>query len=170
MKLGRVARNGLDGVEARLVAVDPERGLAIDLCAAERLRRERRGATPAAAARLAAALFPGSTTAAISAGEALLAGAAEALHAAGDDASLPLAGLSWMPAVDPQVLRDCLAFKEHLVNASARAGGLMNLAHYERPGFYKGSVARLIVLEAGEPGRGYTQTMTYKLEPEIVDK
>jgi len=133
MRLGRVARNGLDGVEARLVAVDPERGLAIDLCAAERLRRERRGATPAAAARLAAALFPGSMTMAISAGEALLAGAAEALHAAGDDASLPLEGLSWLPAVDPQVMRDCLAFKEHLVNASARAGGLMNPAHSSGP-------------------------------------
>src|SRR5215475_147732 len=145
MRLGRVALEDLDGVEARLVAVDPERGLAIDLRAAERLRRERRGATPAAAARLAAALFPGSTTAAISAGEALLAGAGEAVHAAGDDASLPLAGLSWMPAVDPQVVRDCLAFKEHLVNASARAGGQMNPAHYERPGGRDAA--------AGRPGR-----------------
>jgi len=164
MRLGRVARNGLDGVEARLVAVDPERGLAIDLRAAERLRRERRGATPAAAARLAAALFPGSMTMAISAGEALLAGAAEAVHAAGDDASRPLAGLSWMPAVDPQVVRDCLAFKEHLVNASARAGGLMNPAHYERPGFYKGSVSGLIGHETVAPWPAYTQWMDYELE------
>jgi hypothetical protein len=117
MRLGRVVREGLDGVEARLVAVEPERGLAIDLRVAERLRRERRGATPAAAARLAATLFPGSTTGAISAGEALLAGAAEAIHAAGDDASLPLDGLSWLPAVDPAVMRDCLAFKEHLPRA-----------------------------------------------------
>jgi len=110
VRLGRVAREGLDGVEARLVAVHPERGLAIDLRAAERLRRERRGATPAA----------------------------------GDDAWLPLDGLSWLPAVDPPVMRDCLAFKEHLVNASARAGALMNPAHYERPGYYKGTVSGLI--------------------------
>jgi hypothetical protein len=56
MKLGRIAREGLDGLEARLVAVQPERGVAVDLRAAERLRLERRGATPAGAARLAAAL------------------------------------------------------------------------------------------------------------------
>src|SRR5438045_1269611 len=100
MRLGRVALEGLDGVEARLVAVDPERGVAVDLRAAERLRRERRGATPAAAARLAAALFPGSATEAISAGEALLTGAVEAVSAAGDDAALPLDGLRWLPAAD----------------------------------------------------------------------
>src|SRR5262249_14761535 len=133
-----------------------------------RLRRQRRGATPAAAARLAAALFPGSTTAAISAGEALLADAVEAVQAAGDDAWLPLDGLSWLPAVDPQVMRDCLAFKEHLVNASARAGALMNPAHYERPGFFKCSVSGLIGHHAVAPWPAYTQWMACELERGFV--
>jgi 2-keto-4-pentenoate hydratase/2-oxohepta-3-ene-1,7-dioic acid hydratase in catechol pathway len=164
VRLGRIAREGLDGVEARLVAVQPERGAVVDLRAAERLRLERRGATPAAAARLAAALFPGSATAAISAGEALLAGAAEAVDTAGDDAALPLDGLRWLPAVDPPVIRDCLAFKEHLVNASARAGGLMNPAHYERPGYYKGTASGLIGHEAVAPWPAYTRWMDYELE------
>lgn len=56
-------------------------------------------------------------------------------------------------------MRDCLAVKEYLVNASARAGGLMNPAHYERPGFYKGSVSGLIGHEAVAPWPAYTQWM-----------
>ena len=64
MKLVRVAC--ADGL-LRLAAIGPG-GEVIDLAGAARLWLERRGATAEAAARLAAAWFPGSLTAALGGG------------------------------------------------------------------------------------------------------
>ncbi|GBD14230.1 Ureidoglycolate lyase [bacterium HR25] len=164
MKLGRMRREGPDGEEARLVAVLPEAGQAIDLAAAERLRLERRGASPAAARRLAAALFPGSMAAAIAGGEAFLEGVARILDGHYGDAVLPLDGLRWLPAVDPPVMRDCLAFEEHLVNSFGRLNLRVPDIFYEIPIYYKGNPTSLIAHEEEVPWPHYTRNMDYELE------
>jgi len=66
------------------------------------------------------------------------------------------------------VLRDFVAFEQHLVNASARLGTSVNPLHYERPGYYKGSVAGLIGHEATVRWPAYTQEMDYELELAMV--
>ncbi|HZV52017.1 MAG TPA: fumarylacetoacetate hydrolase family protein [Candidatus Dormibacteraeota bacterium] len=164
MKLGRISRDGIDGPEARLVAVLPEQGRAVDLRTAERLRLVGRGATPEAGTRLAAATFPGSMTSAIGAGPAFLEAAHEALTRCGDDASLDLEGLTWLPAVDPPVMRDCMAFKEHLTNAAARLGQEVHPIAYELPAYYKASQSSLIGHEQVVPWPAYTNWMDYELE------
>ena len=58
MKLGRIPQPSQDGDTARLVAVDPDGNRVIDLRRANGLALEGRGATAAAAGRLAAAVFP----------------------------------------------------------------------------------------------------------------
>jgi 2-keto-4-pentenoate hydratase/2-oxohepta-3-ene-1,7-dioic acid hydratase in catechol pathway len=164
MKLGRISLPGPDGPEARLVLVLPQEGRAIDLATAERQRLERRGAAPEAARRLARALFPGSMAAAIALGDEFLEGAARAAAAEGGDASLPLEGLRWLPAIDPPLMRDCLAFEEHMRNASARLGREVPPVFYQIPIYYKGNPLSLIGHEWEVPWPGYTQAMDYELE------
>ncbi|HZU16312.1 MAG TPA: fumarylacetoacetate hydrolase family protein [Candidatus Dormibacteraeota bacterium] len=163
MKLGRISREGLDGAEARLVAVLPEQGRAVDLRRAEYLRLLGRGSTPEAAARLAAASFPGSMADAIGAGPIFLEAVHETL-ARGDDASLDLDSITWLPAVDPPVMRDCMAFKEHLTNAAARLGHEVHPTAYELPAYYKASQSSLIGHEQVVPWPAYTAWMDYELE------
>jgi len=164
MKLGRISVEGPDGEEARLVLVLAEEGRVVDLAVAERLRLERRGASREAARRLARALFPGSMTAAIGLGEEFLEGVERAAAADVGDASLPLGGVRWLAAVDPPVMRDCLAFEEHLKNASARLGRQVPDVFYEIPIYYKGNVGTLLGHEWEVPWPGYTQAMDYELE------
>jgi 2-keto-4-pentenoate hydratase/2-oxohepta-3-ene-1,7-dioic acid hydratase in catechol pathway len=164
MKLGRISVAGPDGPEARLVLALPAEGRAIDLRTAERLRLERRGAAPEAARRLAEALFPGSMAAAIAAGEEFLEGARRAAEADRGDASLSLEGLRWLPAIDPPVMRDCLAFEEHMVNVSRRVGREVPEVFYRIPIYYKGNRLTLIGHEWEVPWPGYTQAMDYELE------
>ena len=164
MKLGRIARDGVDGGEPRLVAVDPERGRVVDLRTAERLRLEGRGAAPEAALRIASATFPGSMAAAIASGPLLVEAAAEAVARRADDASLPISEVSWLPAVDPPVMRDCLAFREHIVNATARIGATPDPVVNELPGYYKVSQSGLIGHEQEVAWPPYTQFMDYELE------
>jgi 2-keto-4-pentenoate hydratase/2-oxohepta-3-ene-1,7-dioic acid hydratase in catechol pathway len=164
MKLGRIAHEGPDGREARLVAVQPDRGVVVDLRAADRIRRERSSATPEAALRLAAAHFPGSMAAAIAEGPAFLESAHEAVAAAADDAAQPISAVAWLPAVDPPVMRDCMAFKEHLANAGARLGQGIDPGFYELPAYYKASQSALIGHEQEVPWPAYTESMDYELE------
>ncbi|MBV9279448.1 MAG: fumarylacetoacetate hydrolase family protein, partial [Chloroflexi bacterium] len=164
MKLGRIAAAGPEGEVARLVAVVPGEERVIDLASAERLRLERRGASPAAARRLAAALFPSSMAAAIALGETFLDAAVRDVEAAGDDASQPLAGLRWLPPLDPPLLRDCMAFERHVRNAFGRIGRHVPPEIYQLPVYYKGNPATLIGPEAEVPWPGYTSYMDYELE------
>ncbi len=122
MKLARIARHGLDGISARLVVVQPETGLMIDLVTSERLRLEKQGATQDAALRLATALFPASMTAALALGETFLSAARQASASAAAQAILPLADAHFLPPLDPPLMRDFLAFETHIRNASARMG------------------------------------------------
>jgi 2-keto-4-pentenoate hydratase/2-oxohepta-3-ene-1,7-dioic acid hydratase in catechol pathway len=168
MKLGRILREGPDGPQPRLVAVDIEGGAAVDLRDAERRRLQRSGATAEGALRIAAALFPGSLTAALGAGPVFFDWAATASTETGDEASLPLAGLTWAPAVDPPVMLDYAAFEQHLVNAHARAKNTVHDVFYERPIYYKMDPATLIAHEDVVRWPPDSSFMDYELELGIV--
>jgi len=163
MKLGRILLAGPDGYEARLVAVLPDEGLVVDLARAERLRLERRGASPEAARRLARALFPGSMAAALALGEPFLEAVARLLAGPYADAALPLQGQHWLPPVDPPVMRDCLAFEEHLRNTIGRWGPVPDV-YYRLPIYYKGNPTTLIGHEAEVPWPSRAQEMDFELE------
>src|SRR5690242_12215720 len=101
MKLGRIASKTPDGIIPRLVAVQPEQHLVIDLLAAERVRLEKQGATHEAALRLASALFPSSMAAAIALGEVFLSATKQAIASAGDEAMRNFDEVQFLPPVDP---------------------------------------------------------------------
>ncbi|GAC1693152.1 MAG: fumarylacetoacetate hydrolase family protein [Ktedonobacteraceae bacterium] len=168
MKLARIALNGLDGEVARLVVVQPERQRVIDLVTAERLRLERQGATREAALRLATALFPSSMAAAIALGEAFLPAAAQAVAAASDEAITSLAAVRLLPPLDPPLLRDFMAFEQHLHNAFGRMGQSVPEEVSRRPVYYKGNPSTLIAHEQEVPWPNYTHFMDYELELGIV--
>src|SRR4051812_24723707 len=123
MKLGRIRRDSPDGKVLRLVAAHPDEGRVVDLATAEQARLRRAGATPAAARRVASALFPSSMSAAIAAGPAFLDAAQHAdADAGGDDASLAIADVEWAAALDPPVIRDSLTFPLHMKQYGERLG------------------------------------------------
>ena len=166
MRLGRIQRSSVDGALPRLVAIDPQREIAIDLAAAEAARLEAEGAMAEAARRIAAAYFPGSMAAAIAGGPDFLPRAAEAVASAGDSspAVLPLASVRWLPAIDPPVARDAMAFEQHAATAYRRGLGEVPDAYYEIPAYYKASPAGFVGHEDTVPWPAYTQSMDYELE------
>lgn len=164
MKLGRIEAQGADGAQARLVAVLPDRGWAIDLAAAERLRLERAGATTEAARRIAVALFPPSMAAAIGAGEVFLEAAARAAASDPGDASLAVGEARWLPPLDPPVMRDCLAFERHLLNSFGRLNIPVPGVFYELPIYYKGNPTTLLGHDAEVPWPSYSAHLDYELE------
>jgi 2-keto-4-pentenoate hydratase/2-oxohepta-3-ene-1,7-dioic acid hydratase in catechol pathway len=164
VKLGRIQVDGPDGPVARLAAVDASRGLAVDLVRAERLRLERRGSTPAAALRLARALFPESMAAAIGAGPVVVEAAVRAVEGAGADASVPLDRARLLAPLDPPRMRDCMAFEGHIRNAYGRLGSPVPPQIYELPIYYKGNPQTLIGHEAEVPWPAYSRYMDYELE------
>src|SRR5581483_2178173 len=118
MKLGRILRASIDQAVPRLVAVLPERNQVLDLATMEYHRLLRGGATAEAAQRLAAALFPSSMSAAIGAGSRFLEAAQACLDAAFvEEAVFAIDAVKWLSPLDPSMMRDCLAFEQHLRNA-----------------------------------------------------
>ncbi len=168
MKLGRIAHHGPDGVSARLVAVQPEAQRVIDLATAERLRLQTLGASEGAALRVATALFPASMTAALALGEEFLAAARRASDNATAQAVLPLTDVHLLPPLDPPLLRDFLAFGQHIRNASARFGQTPAEELFRRPIYYKGNSTTMIGHEADVPWPNYTNHMDYELELGLV--
>src|SRR5437764_12786333 len=117
MKLGRILRNTFEGAVPRLVAVQPEYSHVVDLATAEYQRLLRSGASPDAARRLVHALYPSSMSAAIAAGSTFLEAARRTVASVqeDDDAITPLNYMQgWLTPLDPPVMRDCLAFEQHL--------------------------------------------------------
>jgi 2-keto-4-pentenoate hydratase/2-oxohepta-3-ene-1,7-dioic acid hydratase in catechol pathway len=171
MKLGRILRESLEGAIPRLVVVQPEHERVIDLATAEYQRLLGTGASAEAARRLACALYPGSMSAAIAAGPTFLTAAA---HTAGSiedgSASLPLDQVRWLAPVDPPVMRDCLAFEQHLRNTLAGLASAMHVApripdvYYEKPIYYKGNPLTLIGHQQETPWPDYSSRMDYELE------
>jgi 2-keto-4-pentenoate hydratase/2-oxohepta-3-ene-1,7-dioic acid hydratase in catechol pathway len=172
MKLGRILRESLEGAIPRLVVVQPERERVIDLASAEYQRLLQSGASPQAARRLASALYPESMSAAIAEGPTFLSATAHTVASAGEDAGvfkrslLPLEEVRWLSPLDPPVMRDCLAFEQHLRN-SFKGGQVPPQAlsqHYKMPLYYKGNPLTLIGHEQEVPWPDYTRRMDYELE------
>jgi 2-keto-4-pentenoate hydratase/2-oxohepta-3-ene-1,7-dioic acid hydratase in catechol pathway len=162
MKLGRVGIAGADGVEARLVA---EAGDAlVDLARAERVRLQRQGATEDAARRWAKGIFPGSMSRAMGAGPEFLAAARRALSNASDDDALDPSGVTWLSPVDPPLIRDCLAFEEHLLNSFGRLGIAVPSQFYDMPVYYKGNPGSIVGHDQTVVYPGYSQRLDYELE------
>ena len=164
MKLGRIEMQSIDGRVGRIVAVHPERDRVVDLATAEVRRLMAHGASESAARRYAAAVFPPSMAAAIALGERFLDSAREADATHGADASHPMNGLSWLPATDPVVVRDCLTFVRHIEQSVKRVNMRISPIFLELPAFYKASAATLIGHEAEVEWPGYTEYMDYEFE------
>jgi 2-keto-4-pentenoate hydratase/2-oxohepta-3-ene-1,7-dioic acid hydratase in catechol pathway len=165
MKLGRVLRDTLEGAVPRLVVVQPERERVIDLATAEFQRLLGTGASADAARRLASALYPGSMSAAIAAGPTFLASAARTAESVEDgSAVLPLALAQWLAPIDPPVMRDCLAFEQHLRNTFLKSLPKVPDQHYQMPLYYKGNPLTLIGHEQEASWPDYTKQMDYELE------
>ncbi len=165
MKLGRILRESLEGVVPRLVAVQPEQARVIDLASAEYQRLLGTGASAEAARRLASALYPGSMSAAIAAGPTFLTAAAHTIGAIeSGSAVLPIGQVQWLAPIDPPVMRDCLAFEQHLRNTLPTLAAAMNVApripdvYYEkRPDYCKRMDYELeLGFVIGRPGKDLT--------------
>jgi 2-keto-4-pentenoate hydratase/2-oxohepta-3-ene-1,7-dioic acid hydratase in catechol pathway len=164
MKLSRIARDGVDGPEARTVVVHPEKGIVIDLVRAEALRLQAQGASNEAAIRLARAAFPGSLASCIAGGPAFLEMAATADAARGSDAALSISDVVWLAAIDPPMLRDCITFVDHLEAYYKKMGHEISKFHYRQPGYYKGTNARTFGNNATIPWPHYTDFVDYECE------
>lgn len=163
MKLGRIAVNGPDGQELRVVAAEPENDRVVDLKKAYALALQKGGATVEGARHLAHATFSDMAQG-ISSGDFFLEAAHKALTAA-DDASIPMAEADFRAAIKPPVLRDSLTFNGHIKNFF---GNVMKTkpsrAVYERPGFFKGSTATLYGTNETIPYPDVTEKLDYELE------
>jgi len=167
MKFGRITRESPDGAIARLVVVEPEKGRVIDLARAAVLHATgKRNATQAAAIRLAQAQFPGSMAQALGASDILIELATEVIQGSyGDDASLDIGAVTWLPASDPPVLRDGLTFVGHIKGWHERMQREVPESMLLIPGFTKNSPSTAIGHNAVAPWPGYIKNkMDYELE------
>jgi 2-keto-4-pentenoate hydratase/2-oxohepta-3-ene-1,7-dioic acid hydratase in catechol pathway len=171
MKLGRILRESLEGAVPRLVVVQPEHERVIDLASAEYQRLLATGASAEAARRISTALYPGSMSAALAAGPTFLTAVA---HTTGTiengSAMLPTGQVQWLSPIDPPVMRDCLAFEQHLRNTLPALAAAMNVesripdVYYEKPIYYKGNPLTLIGHEQEVSWPDYCRRMDYELE------
>jgi 2-keto-4-pentenoate hydratase/2-oxohepta-3-ene-1,7-dioic acid hydratase in catechol pathway len=143
----------------------------IDLATAEYQRLLATGASAEAARRLASALYPASMSAAIAAGPTFITAAALTISAIqNESATLPIENVQWLAPVDPPVMRDCLAFEQHLRNTLPGLAAAMNIeprvpdVYYEKPIYYKGNPLTLIGHEQEVPWPDYSRRMDYELE------
>ena len=83
----------------------------------------------------------------------------------GDDAVTPLDYMrGWIAPLDPPVMRDCLAFEQHLRNSFLKIMPEVPEQYYEMPIYYKGNPLTLVGHEQEIPWPDYTQRMDYELE------
>ncbi|HTK09259.1 MAG TPA: fumarylacetoacetate hydrolase family protein [Ktedonobacteraceae bacterium] len=169
MKLGRILRKSLDQSIPRLVAVLPEQDRVFDLASVEYYRLLHSGATPEAALRLSAALFPSSMSAAIAAGPAFLEAARRCLATTPDEqAVFSLQEVTWLPALDPPVMRDCMSFEQHMVNSFGLENKAIPAVCFELPVSYKINHLSIIANEQEVPWPDYSQAVDYELEVGFV--
>jgi 2-keto-4-pentenoate hydratase/2-oxohepta-3-ene-1,7-dioic acid hydratase in catechol pathway len=168
LKLSRIVRNGPGGPETRTVAVVPTEEVVVDLRVAERRRLEQSGASIDAAQRVADALFPGSLSAAIGAGEIFKRHARAAVEKRDAEAVVPFTEVQWAPAVDPPLMLDASAFEQHLVNAHARGKRSVPDFFYEVPAYYKMNHLNIYGHDETVPWPGNARFMDYELEFAIV--
>lgn len=165
MKFGRILRESPDGKVARLVMVEPEKNRVIDLARAGALHfAAKRHATEEAARRYATTAFPGSMRQALELGNFLTDHANDIANARGDDASLALDEVEWLPASDPLVLRDGLNFLEHLKGWSAKMGRELPESVERIVPYTHQSPSMAIGNNATVPWPEYITQMDYELE------
>ncbi|MEV7397076.1 fumarylacetoacetate hydrolase family protein [Aeromicrobium sp. NPDC092404] len=154
-----------DGPQPRLLAsADPSSGW-VDVRTAERLRLVRLGATHQAAARVAAAVVPGSLSEALSVGP-LFQEACAAAVSAGDApvaASTPLVN-----ALDPAGYRDFMTFERHFSFGYRWQGKPVPEVMYELPVSYCGNPLAFIGPDDEVPWPHYSEHLDYELELGIV--
>jgi 2-keto-4-pentenoate hydratase/2-oxohepta-3-ene-1,7-dioic acid hydratase in catechol pathway len=168
VKLSTIVRDGPDGPGPRSVAVLSEDELVIDLRRAERRRLQAAGASPEAALRVAAAIFPGSLTETIASGDLFRRRADQAVEARDASATIPFADVTWAPAIDPPAMLDGSAFEQHLVNAHARGKREVPDLFYEIPVYYKMNPVTIYGHEQVVPWPGGAAFMDYELEIAVV--
>lgn len=164
MKLGRIKRQGLDGSEARLVLVQPESSIVLDLRIGFAELLSAGNATPEAARRLAAAMFTGSMREGISAGAAFLDAATDVLAMMPEAAILPIEGLEWLPATDPSVIRDGLTFINHIKGFHEKMDRPLAPSLLKIPGYFKGTPHTMLGHEEDIPWPAFVNHMDYELE------
>ncbi|HET9103912.1 MAG TPA: fumarylacetoacetate hydrolase family protein [Solirubrobacteraceae bacterium] len=168
MKIGRALVPGPDGPTPRVIVASADDGHGIDLRGVERLRLQRLGVGPVAAARIAAAVVPESMAAAIEAGPAFLEAAQRAAADTSGDAVVELAAAALMAPLDPPSFRDFMAFAEHFETAYELGGGQPPDVLYELPVSYLANHEAIIGPEAEMPWPSYSRRMDYELELGIV--
>jgi 2-keto-4-pentenoate hydratase/2-oxohepta-3-ene-1,7-dioic acid hydratase in catechol pathway len=168
VKVSTILRRGPDGPQHRPVAVLPDDEVVIDLRAAERRRLQRAGASPEAAARIAAATFPTSLSRAIAAGPVFRERVAEAVDVLDEEAVVAFGDVAWAAAIDPPLMLDGSAFEQHLVNAHARGKREVPDLFYEVPVYYKMNPVTIYGHEQSVPWPGGAGFVDYELEIAIV--
>jgi 2-keto-4-pentenoate hydratase/2-oxohepta-3-ene-1,7-dioic acid hydratase in catechol pathway len=151
----------------RIVVASPDARQWYDVRTSERLRLQRRGASVAAASRLARALVPPSLSEALDAGPTFLSAARQAAADADGDATV-LGEPPFVRPIDPPAYRDFMAFEEHFVRASAAMGREPADVLYEMPVSYFGNPTAILGPEDVIPWPHYTRQMDYELELGIV--
>jgi 2-keto-4-pentenoate hydratase/2-oxohepta-3-ene-1,7-dioic acid hydratase in catechol pathway len=171
MQIARFGVRGPDGEEPRLaVASDATPDRWIDARRAHALRLERAGASVDGARRIAAAIVPGSLSAALLGGEILL-DALEAAVQATDDDALVEDGARLLAPIDPVAYRDFMAFEGHFVDATRRLGGAdakPAAVLYELPVSYFGNLHAIGGPEDEIAWPHYSDHMDFELELGIV--
>jgi 2-keto-4-pentenoate hydratase/2-oxohepta-3-ene-1,7-dioic acid hydratase in catechol pathway len=164
MKLARVERIGLGGPEPRLVAIDLQRQVAIDIERTEQVRLQRLGSTPTAARRLATARVPQDLADAL--GSPSYRDDLEQTLATDppEDAVLDLAGLRWLAPLDPPRFRDFMSFEQHHLSARHVLGRSVPDVTYTLPTYYKASHLSLLGHDQPVPWPGYCDWMDFELE------
>ena len=168
MQIARVVHQGPDGPEPRVVvASDARPDQFIDLRATHARQLARRGATRAAALRIAAATVPGSLTAALETGDLFHEIAAAAISDPSEETLAP-AGAPFVAPVDPPAYRDFMAYEIHFTAGARRTGTPVADVLYEQPVSYMGSVQALLGPGDEVPWPAYSDTIDFELELGIV--
>jgi 2-keto-4-pentenoate hydratase/2-oxohepta-3-ene-1,7-dioic acid hydratase in catechol pathway len=168
VQIARVVHQGPDGPEPRVVvASDALPDQFIDLRAAHARQLAQRGATRAAALRIAAATVPGSLTAALETGDLFGEIAAAAISDPGEDTLAPV-GAAFTSPVDPPAYRDFMAYEIHFTSGARRTGTPVADVLYELPVSYMGSVAAMLGPGDEVSWPAYSNTIDFELELGIV--
>jgi 2-keto-4-pentenoate hydratase/2-oxohepta-3-ene-1,7-dioic acid hydratase in catechol pathway len=167
MYLARVASDGPDGQELRILATaDPAVGW-VDVRGAEQRRLQRGGASPDAARRIAAATIPASMTAALAGGAAFTDAALAAVADTSGDVTRLRPGRFACP-VDPPSYRDFMTFEEHFSFGYRWRDMEVPAVMYELPVAYLGSAHSFIGPDEDVPWPHYSDQLDYELELGIV--
>jgi 2-keto-4-pentenoate hydratase/2-oxohepta-3-ene-1,7-dioic acid hydratase in catechol pathway len=166
VRLGRFEVPGPDGPVPRVAAAASASSEPVDVAAHLRLACERRGASSAAARRIAAAIAPGSMTAALESGQVFLEAARAAAYDSGGDARI--AGARQLAPLDPPSFREFMAFPEHFERVYDNNGQSPPPVLYEIPVSYMGNATALVGPEDEIAWPAYSSHMDYELELGIV--